>query len=134
MFCRSAETFFGRRKCFAGLRGLFSDGENVSQVCEDFFRAAQKACIPAETSFGGQNLVGDVLRLNEGTVYTALLRLQQKRWISAEWGASENNRRAKYYSITKTGRKQLAEDAAYWYRLSSVMGRVLSTQEEGAER
>src|SRR5262249_36231799 len=50
----------------------------------------------------------DLLRLNEGTVYTALLRLQQKGWISSEWGASENNRKAKYYSITRSGRKQLA--------------------------
>jgi PadR family transcriptional regulator, regulatory protein PadR len=77
---------------------------------------------------------GDKVLLNQGTIYAALVRLQNRKWISAEWGASENNRKAKYYSITKSGRKQLAEDAAYWYRLSSVVGRVLSTQEEGAER
>src|SRR5262249_44113696 len=51
-----------------------------------------------------------VLQLNEGTVYTSLLRLQQRKWISSEWGASENNRKAKYYSITKSGRKQLERE------------------------
>src|ERR671923_902471 len=65
----------------------------------------------------------DVLQLNEGTVYTALLRLQQRGWIAAEWGTSDNNRKAKFYSITKKGRKQLSADAAYWERLSSVIGR-----------
>ena len=66
-----------------------------------------------------------VLQLNEGTVYTALLRLQQQRWITWEWGASENNRRAKFYSITKTGRKQLAREAEDWQRISAVIGRLL---------
>ncbi|SRR5579864_1518075 len=66
-----------------------------------------------------------VLQLNEGTVYTALLRLQQQRWIAAEWGASDNNRRAKFYSITKTGRKQLAQEAEDWRRISSAIGRLL---------
>src|ERR1051326_2891118 len=55
-----------------------------------------------------------VLRLNEGTVYTALLRLQQRGWISAEWGVSENNRKAKFYAITKAGKKQLATEAKNW--------------------
>jgi transcriptional regulator len=81
-----------------------------------------------------EQVSGDKVLLNQGTIYAALVRLQNRKWISAEWGASENNRKAKYYSITKGGRKQLAEDAAYWYRLSSVMGRVLTMQEEGAER
>jgi PadR family transcriptional regulator PadR len=61
-------------------------------------------------------------------------RLQQRGWIAAEWGTSENNRKAKFYSITKRGRKQMAEDAAYWRRLSSVMGRVLAMGEEGGDR
>ena len=71
-----------------------------------------------------------VLQLNEGTVYTALLRLQQRHWIRAEWGASENNRRAKFYSITKSGRKQLAQEAEDWQRISSAINRLLrlSTQ------
>jgi PadR family transcriptional regulator len=67
----------------------------------------------------------EVLRLNEGTVYTSLLRLQENGWIAAEWGASENNRKAKFYSITKSGLKQLAKETADWERISGVIGRVL---------
>jgi len=76
----------------------------------------------------------DEVLLNQGTIYAALVRLQQRGWIDAEWGSSENNRKAKFYSITKRGRKQLAEDTAYWQRLASVMGRVLAMGEEGGER
>lgn len=68
----------------------------------------------------------DKVLLNQGTIYASLVRLQQRRWISAAWGTSENNRKAKFYSITKRGRKQLSEDAAYWQRLSAVIGRVLA--------
>jgi transcriptional regulator len=71
-----------------------------------------------------------VLQLNEGTVYTALLRLQQQGWIDWEWGASENNRRAKFYSITKSGRKQLAREAEDWDRISGVIGRLLKLASE----
>lgn len=67
----------------------------------------------------------EVLRLNEGTVYTSLLRLQQNGWIEAEWGASENNRKAKFYSITRSGLKQLAKETENWERISGVIGRVL---------
>jgi transcriptional regulator len=73
-----------------------------------------------------EQVSGDQILLNQGTIYAALVRLQQRGWIAAEWGTSDNNRRAKFYSITKRGRKQLAEDVAYWQRLSEVMGRVLS--------
>jgi PadR family transcriptional regulator, regulatory protein PadR len=72
----------------------------------------------------------DVLRLNEGTVYTSLLRLQQQGWIVAKWGVSENNRKARYYSITKTGLKQLATETKNWERISGVIARVLRLQEE----
>jgi PadR family transcriptional regulator PadR len=67
----------------------------------------------------------DVLQLNEGTVYTSLLRLQHQGWIAAEWGTSDNNRRAKFYSISARGRKQLAVETENWERISGVMGRVL---------
>jgi PadR family transcriptional regulator, regulatory protein PadR len=67
-----------------------------------------------------------VLQLNEGTVYTALLRLQKKRWIVSEWGASENNRRAKFYSITRRGVKQLASETENWERIAGVIGRLLA--------
>jgi PadR family transcriptional regulator PadR len=66
-----------------------------------------------------------VLQLNEGTVYTSLLRLQQRGWIASDWGTSENNRKAKYYSITKSGRKQLARETENWERIAGVIGRLL---------
>ena len=72
----------------------------------------------------------DVLQLNEGTVYTSLLRLQQRGWIAAEWGTSENNRKAKIYSITKRGEKQLQVEAENWERISDVIGRVLRLEGE----
>jgi PadR family transcriptional regulator PadR len=72
----------------------------------------------------------DVLKLNEGTVYTSLLRLQQQGWISAAWGASDNNRKAKFYSITKEGSKQLALETQEWERISGVIGRVLKLEGE----
>lgn len=67
----------------------------------------------------------EALRVNQGTIYLCLIRLVQKRWISAAWGASENNRKAKFYSITKAGRKQLAAEAKNWHRVSSTIGRLL---------
>src|SRR5215471_17294507 len=63
------------------------------------------------------------LELNQGTIYPALLRLEQKGWISSEWGASDNNRRARFYSITRAGKKQLAEEAANWSRTVAMMAR-----------
>jgi transcriptional regulator len=80
-----------------------------------------------------EQVSGDQVLLNQGTIYASLVRLQQRGWISAEWGISDNNRKAKFYSITKRGRKQLSEDAAYWQRLSMVMSRVLAMPEEEAE-
>ena len=67
----------------------------------------------------------DVLQLNQGTIYASLLRLQQRRWISASWGTSDNNRKAKYYAITRAGRRQLAEQTENWERIAGVMGRLL---------
>ncbi len=72
-----------------------------------------------------EQLSEDVLRLNEGTVYTSLLRLQPQGWIASEWGVSENNRRARFYSITRSGRRQLADEAENWQRISGVIGRLL---------
>jgi PadR family transcriptional regulator, regulatory protein PadR len=66
-----------------------------------------------------------VLKLNEGTVYTSLLRLQQQGWIDSDWGVSENNRKAKFYSITRRGLKQLAIETENWERISGIIGRVL---------
>jgi PadR family transcriptional regulator, regulatory protein PadR len=77
-----------------------------------------------------EQVSGNEVLLNQGTIYASLVRLQQRGWIDAEWGTSDNNRKAKFYSITKRGRKQLSEDAAYWHRLSSVMDRVLAMSEQ----
>jgi transcriptional regulator len=68
------------------------------------------------------------LALNQGTIYPALLRLEQKGWIKSEWGASENNRRARFYSITRAGRKQLAEEEDSWARTVTMVNRLLGNQ------
>jgi transcriptional regulator len=78
-----------------------------------------------------EQLSEQLLRLNEGTVYASLLRLAQKGWIRSEWGASENNRKARFYSISPAGRRQLAREAANWERFSGVIGRILQMQGEG---
>jgi len=74
-----------------------------------------------------QQVSEDLLQLNQGTLYPALLRLEQRGWIAAKWGVSENNRKAKYYSLTRAGRKQLAEEAEGWDRMAAVINRVLGT-------
>ena len=68
----------------------------------------------------------DVLQVNQGALYPALHRLEQQGWISSEWGESENNRRAKYYSLTKAGKKYLQQEQASWDRLSKAIGLVLN--------
>ena len=72
-----------------------------------------------------QQISRDVLSLNQGTLYPALLRLEQRGWIYSEWGTSDNNRKAKYYSLTRSGRKQLREETQDWHRMSSIINRLL---------
>jgi len=72
----------------------------------------------------------DALLVNQGTIYLCLIRLVQNKWIAAKWGTSENNRKAKFYSITPAGRKQLAAEADSWERLSGVIGRLLRLANE----
>lgn len=81
-----------------------------------------------------EQVSGDQVLLNQGTIYASLVRLQQRGWITAKWGTSDNNRKAKFYSITKLGQKQLVKDTAHWHRLAGVMGRLLAMQSEGGER
>jgi PadR family transcriptional regulator PadR len=76
---------------------------------------------------------GDAVVLNQGTIYAALVRLQQRKWISAEWGTSELNRRAKFYTITASGRRALKEETSSWQRLSDVMGRIFAIRAEEAK-
>ena len=76
-----------------------------------------------------QQLSRDVLQVQQGSLYPALHRLEQQGWIGSEWGASENNRKAKFYSLTKAGRKQLEQETANWERLSATIGLVLRANE-----
>ena len=72
---------------------------------------------------------GDMLQLNQGTLYPALLRVEQKGWINSEWKITEHNRRAKYYSLTRAGKKQLEAETLEWERFASVMARMLNATE-----
>jgi len=72
----------------------------------------------------------DALRLNEGTVYTSLMRLQQRGWITATWGTSENNRKARFYAITRSGRRQLTAETENWQRIAGVIARLLRTVQQ----
>ena len=71
----------------------------------------------------------EALKVNQGTIYLCLVRLLQKRWIKAEWGTSENNRKARFYSISKAGQKQLIEETENWQRVSDTIGRLLRLNE-----
>ena len=73
----------------------------------------------------------EALAINQGTIYASLVRLGQQGWIANEWGTSDNNRRAKFYSITRAGRKQLNTEAENWERISAIVGRVLKIAERG---
>lgn len=81
-----------------------------------------------------EQVSGDEVLLNQGTIYASLVRLEQRGWIASAWGVSGNNRKAKFYSITRAGRRQLAADARYWERLTGVMDRVMAMgKTEGEE-
>jgi len=77
-----------------------------------------------------EQISGDVLELKQGTRYPSLIRLQQMGWITAKWGASDNNRRAKFYSITRAGKKQLAAETENWARISGIIARFVRAAEE----
>ena len=75
-----------------------------------------------------QQVSEDLLKLNQGTLYPALLRLEQRGWISSKWGVSENNRKAKFYTLTRLGRRQLATETESWERMAAVIRRLIRTQ------
>jgi PadR family transcriptional regulator PadR len=79
-----------------------------------------------------EQLSENEILLNQGTIYASLVRLQQRGWISAEWGVSDSNRKAKFYAITKAGKRQMKEDRSHWERLAAVMARVLSAAGENS--
>ena len=76
-----------------------------------------------------EQMSDDTLSLNQGTIYPALLRLLQRGWIKAEWGTSENNRRAKYYSLSRIGKKQIEKETESWERVAATMARFLTTSD-----
>ncbi|HEY7856210.1 MAG TPA: PadR family transcriptional regulator [Terriglobales bacterium] len=110
--------------------GVADDKLNLLQGTLDFMVLQTLAAMGPVHGYGIARRIEQVsgyeVLLNQGTIYAALVRLQQRGWIDATWDTSENNRKAKYYSITRRGRKQLAADAAYWQRLSAVMARLLA--------
>lgn len=77
-----------------------------------------------------EQVSGDLLELNQGTIYPALLKLEQMGWINAKWSVSENNRRAKYYSLTRSGRKQLLQEEEEWLRTAAIVTRFLTPLEK----
>jgi transcriptional regulator len=74
-----------------------------------------------------EQVSGETLILNQGTIYPALLRLEQRGWIKAEWGKSETNRRARFYSLTRTGKNRIAEETRNWERIAATMALFLAT-------
>jgi PadR family transcriptional regulator, regulatory protein PadR len=113
-------------------KGMAADKSEVLQGTLDLMTLKTLQALGPLHGFGIarriEQLSEDVLTLNEGTVYTSLLRLQQKSWIASEWGVSENNRRARFYSITKRGLKQLTVETENWERIAAVIGRVLALE------
>ena len=79
-----------------------------------------------------QQISDDVLQVNQGSLYPALYRLEAKGWIRSDWGNSENNRRAKFYVLTRSGRRQLAEERESWQRFAAAVGRVLEASSVGS--
>ena len=80
-----------------------------------------------------EQVSGNEVLLNQGTIYASLIRTEQHGWIASSWGTSDNNRKAKFYSITAAGRRQLAKDAHHWERLTTVMDRVLAMGKDTGE-
>ncbi|HET9401730.1 MAG TPA: PadR family transcriptional regulator [Candidatus Acidoferrales bacterium] len=78
-----------------------------------------------------EQISADALQINQGTIYASLVRLTQRGWISGEWGTSDNHRKAKFYSITRSGRKRLNAETLNWNRIAGVIGRVLRLEERG---
>src|SRR6185312_2266870 len=130
-FQRSASIFFGMSKG----KPYVTKKSDVLQGTLDLMVLKTLHALGPQHGFGIarriEQVSRDVLQLNEGTVYTSLLRLLQQGWIVAEWGLSENNRKAKFYSITPRGEKQLAVETENWERISGVVGRVLRLEGEG---
>ena len=120
--------------CYAVPLGMTKDRSEVLQGTLDLMVLKTLDALGPLHGYGVarriEQISEETLRLNEGTVYASLLRLTQKGWIRSKWGASDNNRRAKYYSVTKAGRKHLARETESWERISGVIGRVLRLESQ----
>ena len=118
-----------RRDIFYAMSKGKLDRSEVLQGTLDLMVLQTLAALGAQHGYGIarriEQVSEEVLQLNEGTVYTSLLRLQQRGWINSSWGISENNRKARFYAITAKGRKQLARETENWERISGVIARVL---------
>jgi PadR family transcriptional regulator, regulatory protein PadR len=128
----------GRANFYAMSKGARAMGEGKSEVLQGTLDLMVLKTLYAMGPLHGfgiarriEQVSDSVLDLNEGTVYTALLRLQQQGWITSKWGTSENNRKARFYSITKRGAKQLERETENWERVAGVMDRVLKLERQG---
>jgi PadR family transcriptional regulator PadR len=121
----------GSRKPEAGngKRGYVADKTEVLQGTLDLMVLKTLESMGSQHGYGIaqrlQQVSDDLLRLNQGTLYPALLRLEQRGWISSKWGTSDNNRKARFYTLTRAGRKQLQREADEWNRMAAVMARLL---------
>ena len=121
-----------RSACYAPVDGLMKPKSEVLQGTLDMVVLKTLDTMGAMHGYGIaqriQQVSRDVLQLNQGTLYPALLRLEQQGWIQAEWGVSDNNRRARFYSITRAGKKQLVAERASWNRMSDAIERLLEAE------
>lgn len=119
----------------ANMNGQTANGKHVANKTDVLQGTLDLMVLKTLESMGTQHGYGiaqrllqvsdSLLQLNQGTLYPALLRLEQRGWISSKWGTSENNRRARFYTLTRAGRKQLRREADDWHRMAAVMARVL---------
>ena len=111
------------------LASNMSDKRDVLQGTLDLMVLKTLDTLGAQHGYGIaqrlQQVSGDSLRVNQGTLYPALLRLEQRGWIASKWGTSENNRRARYYTLTRAGRRQLQREADDWQRMAAIIARLL---------
>jgi PadR family transcriptional regulator len=114
---------------FGMTKGSAGDRQDVLQGTLDLMVLKTLETLGPQHGYGIarriEQMSEDMLTLNEGTVYASLMRLLQRRWIKASWGASENNRKARFYAITRSGRRQLTRETENWSRIAGVMARVL---------
>ena len=108
------------------LEEVFFAREVVPGVALEFIENFADSLFSISATDRIEQVSGNEVLLNQGTIYASLVRLEQRGWIGSRWGTSDNNRKAKFYSITAAGKRQLTADAHYWERLKDVMERVMT--------